>query len=201
MENQPNSNSNSISNSNPDNLCCPICLDTIESKDFNYISTVCSHSFHSNCMIKYIIKISKNNLVKCPQCRTKLFIPDHETENSDFDQETNSNTYPIFNQTIISNLYPDSNTNSNTESDSDSETNIEFNISSIGHNGINSTVMNYFQNTGFQIDLISGMWTTRSYDSSLLNIIEHSNNTLNTNTNADTDSDEEIKKLKSNNNE
>ncbi len=55
-----------------ENLDCPICLETITNS--NHLVTSCSHYFHSDCLIKYVIKSVKNNLtlIKCPQCRSQL---------------------------------------------------------------------------------------------------------------------------------
>lgn len=55
-----------------ENLDCPICLETITNS--NHLVTSCSHYFHSDCLIKYVIKSVKNNLtlIKCPQCRSEL---------------------------------------------------------------------------------------------------------------------------------
>ena len=55
-----------------ENLDCPICLDTITNS--NHLVTSCSHYFHSDCLIKYVIKSVKNNFksIKCPQCRNQI---------------------------------------------------------------------------------------------------------------------------------
>lgn len=49
--------------------CCPICLDTIDSLEVNYMATSCGHKFHTTCLLT---NISRNRVFTCPYCRQNL---------------------------------------------------------------------------------------------------------------------------------
>ena len=50
-------------------LECSICLENITCTTTNYTATSCGHTFHSKCLVTYIINYKKE---KCPYCRQDL---------------------------------------------------------------------------------------------------------------------------------
>jgi hypothetical protein len=118
---------------------CPICLDNIINKDKDFIITICKHSFHSSCMIKYIVKNNNNNLT-CPKCRHLLY------------QEDNL---------VNSNINTGFDSDSDNSSDSNLPTINTFNNYSniINLEQINSTMMDYLMNNDISINLQTGLWT------------------------------------------
>ena len=59
-----------ISNANPINSECPICLESIDKK--KRFTLHCGHTFHANCMKQYINSDNYNHL--CPLCRDIIVI-------------------------------------------------------------------------------------------------------------------------------
>ncbi len=191
---------------------CPICLDSITNS--NNMITNCGHYFHSTCMIKYIVMSKSNNQICCPKCRTNIYSKDEPNTNSNTDNEENNN-FPQLNSNInwiqninnqlITNSDSDSGSNSYSDSDSDSESNSdsgsnsEFN-SRFNHiyqnemTGMNSTVLNLFNNDSIPIDIVSGLWINQVFREQNQMFMQ----TNITNIDSDTDSDEEIKMLVSN---
>ena len=54
---------------------CPICYDTLKN-GYEIITILCNHTFHKNCLKQWFeTSISKNKLLNCPYCRTR--IPEH----------------------------------------------------------------------------------------------------------------------------
>lgn len=95
-------------------ICCPICLDLVDKKENNWLTTLCGHQFHTSCLMK---NVARKNF-QCPYCRELLVenvseIPETENVSSDDDlptlitissdnSETESNDIEISSFTITS---------------------------------------------------------------------------------------------------
>ena len=60
---------------------CPLCMDTIQKKADIYKCPHCGNRFHSHCAYLLILS-SKNRVVNCPTCRSKLLNIQHTTEDT-----------------------------------------------------------------------------------------------------------------------
>ena len=66
-------------------ILCSICLEELDSKS-NFVITSCNHSFHSDCLLKWL-----NNNNNCPLCRNKLIDKQYSDINhSDSDNDINN---------------------------------------------------------------------------------------------------------------
>lgn len=52
-------------------LECSICLNNINNRAQDFVTTQCNHSFHASCLISCVIQ----NGHECPMCRTNMTIP------------------------------------------------------------------------------------------------------------------------------
>ena len=76
-------------------ISCSICLEELDSKS-NFVITSCNHSFHSDCLLKWL-----NNNNNCPLCRNKLIDKQYSNINhSDSDSDNNDNDTINYNRYI-----------------------------------------------------------------------------------------------------
>jgi hypothetical protein len=57
-----------MSTTTEENMSCPICYDTIDTVEVNYMSTSCGHKFHSMCILNNVFR----NGFSCPYCRQNM---------------------------------------------------------------------------------------------------------------------------------
>ena len=65
---------------------CPICLDILDT-NINVATTVCGHTFHTNCLLQ-----ASNQTPNCPLCRKMLFEVETVDDDSDNDEITDDDT-------------------------------------------------------------------------------------------------------------
>ncbi len=114
-----------------DDIVCPICLDTVLNN--NYLSTNCSHYFHSTCIFKYILNkqsiknFKQSKEIKCPQCRGIIFNNKNQTN------QDSTNTLDQINIQNNQDNNDNNDNNSNYSDDDDEDENIYEHYEQYGH--------------------------------------------------------------------